>query len=91
MFISCSWISLYTSTILISAKPATQKNRTSIRPFAIVLAALLSRVRNNQTFVLNYSDAVGVADTLIQRGTAARRGRKVENGAKGGELSTAIA
>lgn len=25
MFISCSWISLYTSTILISAKPVTEK------------------------------------------------------------------
>ncbi|TGZ46727.1 hypothetical protein DBV15_11678 [Temnothorax longispinosus] len=48
----------------------------------IVLAGLLSRDRTTRTFVLNYSDAVGVADILIQRG--ARRGTKVENEANCG-------
>lgn len=74
MFISCSWISLYTSTILISAKPATQKMDLDQIDPPIVLAGLLSWDRMTRTFVLNYSDAVGVADTLIQRGATGRGG-----------------
>lgn len=70
MFISCSWISLYTSTILISAKPATN-GPWSDPP--IVLAGFLSWDRTARTFALNYSDAVGDADTLIQRVAARPR------------------
>lgn len=48
MFISCSWISLYTSTILISANPATRK--ADLDQTTIALVGLVVAGSNDQNF-----------------------------------------